>query len=176
MTRSFYSFIVSAYIFSTLVWNITVNCCKRSLCDNLFLISNCLFVCIVREKLPSAITKYAQPSVSIKPAKKTRGALKVALWILASIFWFTEKVNDVHEAYGWCTVLKDAVTRSAETRDADSKVNLYKPLYFFGFVPNNIGMDFKSGSFYLEERTKPFKTIFNLLPFFGIGKYYFFYS
>lgn len=69
---------------------------------------------------------------------------------------------------------ENAVTRSAETRDADSKVSLYIPLYFFGFVPNNIGMDFKSCSFYLEERTKTFKTIFSLLPFFGVGKYYFF--
>lgn len=66
------------------------------------------------------------------------------------------------------------MTRSAETRDADSKVNLYMPLYLFGFVPSNGGMNLKSCSFYLDERTKIFKNIFSLLPFSGIGKYSFF--
>lgn len=51
---------------------------------------------------------------------------------------------------------------------------IYTPLYFFGFVPNNSGINVKSCSFYLDERTKTFKNIFNLLPFFGIGKYRFF--
>jgi len=66
------------------------------------------------------------------------------------------------------------VTSSAETRDTDSKVNLYIPFYLFGFVPNNGGMNLRSCSFYLGEKTKAFKNIFNLLPFFGSSKYLFF--
>lgn len=92
-------------------------------------------------------------------------------WSSAFIFWFTGKVNDVYEADGWCTVLKDAVTRRAETRDADSKVNLYLQLCLFGFAPNNGEMNFKK-PFFLGGRTKAFKNAFTL-PFFSIDKYFF---